>query len=68
VEAIVNPYRREHHGAAPQVVGFLSAKGIHTLIAGEFGAKMIAALKQKNMVFQTETGRVADVVRRIRKL
>jgi len=68
VEALANPYLRENRGAGPQVVEFLSAKGIHTVIAGEFGAKMIAALKQKKMVFQTETGRAADAVRRIQKL
>jgi predicted Fe-Mo cluster-binding NifX family protein len=67
MEALVNPHRWERRGAGPQVVEFLSAKAIHTVIAGEFGAKMIAALKQKGMVFHTEAGTAVDAVRRIQR-
>jgi predicted Fe-Mo cluster-binding NifX family protein len=67
VEALANPYQHQRRGAGPQVVELLSQKSVHTVIAGEFGAKMIAALKQKNMAFQTDTGRAAEAVRRIRK-
>jgi predicted Fe-Mo cluster-binding NifX family protein len=67
VEALANPYQHQRREAGPQVVQLLSQKGVHTVIAGEFGAKMIAALKQKNMAFRTDTGRAAEAVRRIRK-
>lgn len=67
VEAVENPYYHEQHRAGPQVVEFLSGKGIHTVIAGEFGGKMLNAMKQKNMVFKPESGRAADAVRRLLK-
>lgn len=67
VEAVDNPYYHEQHRAGPQVVEFLSGKGIHTFIAGEFGVKMVNAMKQKNMAFKQEAGRAADAVRRLLK-
>ncbi|MDX9787376.1 MAG: NifB/NifX family molybdenum-iron cluster-binding protein [Desulfobacterales bacterium] len=65
VEAVANPLSREARGAGPQVVEFLSGKGVHTVVAGEFGARMITAMKQKDMVFYTETGSAADAVARL---
>ena len=67
VEVLANPYQHQQRGAGPQVVELLSQKGVRTLVAGEFGAKMIAALKQKNMAFYTQAGRAAEAVRLIRK-
>ena len=65
IEALANPYHRESRGAGPQVADFLSGKGVHTVIAGEFGAKMITAMRQKNMTYKREVGRAADAVRRL---
>jgi len=65
VEALPNPYARESRRVGPQVVELLSDKGIHTIIAEEFGAKMIAALKQKKMAYKPGAGRAADAVRSV---
>jgi len=67
VEAVENPYVAEGRNAGPKVVDFLSAKGIHTVIAGEFGAKMIAAMQQKDMAFHTATGPAADAIMLMKK-
>ncbi|HBI15168.1 MAG TPA: hypothetical protein DDY20_06585 [Desulfobulbaceae bacterium] len=63
VEAVANPYQQAAGGAGPQVVEFLAGKGIRTIIAGEFGSKLTAAMKGKGMTFQTATGSAADAVR-----
>ncbi|AOY59783.1 MULTISPECIES: NifB/NifX family molybdenum-iron cluster-binding protein [Desulfococcus] len=67
LEAVKNPYVAEHRNAGPKVVDFLSARGIHTIVAGEFGAKMIAAMQQNDMAFHTATGPAADAVMLMKK-
>jgi predicted Fe-Mo cluster-binding NifX family protein len=65
IEALANPYHRESRGTGPQVVDFLYGKGVHTVIAGEFGVKMITAMRQKNMTYNRGVGRAEDAVRRL---
>jgi len=65
VEAVPNPYQQAAGGAGPQAVDFLAAKGVRTVIAGEFGSRMSAALQAKGMVFRTATGVAADAVRQL---
>ncbi|MGV8073809.1 MAG: NifB/NifX family molybdenum-iron cluster-binding protein [Syntrophobacteraceae bacterium] len=67
IEALPNPYSRESRQVGPRVVELLSDKGIHTIIAGEFGEKMIAALKQKKMAYKLGAGRASDAVRSLQK-
>jgi predicted Fe-Mo cluster-binding NifX family protein len=63
VEAVANPYQQAAGGAGPQAADFLAAKGIQTVIAGEFGPKMAVALKGKGLTFRTSAGTAADAVR-----
>jgi len=65
VEAVANPYQRTAGGAGPQVVEFLAARGVKTVIAGEFGAQMTAAMKAKGMIFRTASGNVAEAVKSV---
>lgn len=65
VEAVANPYLQAAGGAGPRVVEFLAAKGVHTVIASEFGAKMTRAMKEKGIVFSIATGNVKDAVQTI---
>ncbi len=67
IEALTNPYYRERRRVGPKVVEWLSSKGIHTVIAEKFGAKMITSMKQKNMAYKPSVGRAEDVVRRLQK-
>jgi len=62
-EALANPYRQGAGGAGPQVVDFLAAKGIKTVIAGEFGANMTNAMKAKDMTHRIATGPAAEAVK-----
>ncbi|MFQ6759029.1 MAG: hypothetical protein D9V46_09980 [Deltaproteobacteria bacterium] len=62
-EALANPYRQGAGGAGPQVVDFLAAKGIKTVIAGEFGANMTNAMKNKGMTHRTATGPAVEAVK-----
>ncbi|MBU2539038.1 MAG: hypothetical protein KKH22_11430 [Proteobacteria bacterium] len=63
VEAVANPHLQVPGGAGPQVVEFLAAKGIKTIIAGEFGAKMVGAMRTKGIASRIASGKVADAVR-----
>lgn len=63
VEAVANPYLQVSGGAGPQVVEFLAAKGIKTIFAGEFGAKMAGAMRTKGIASRIATGRAADAIR-----
>ncbi len=67
VKALSNPYSRESRRVGPQVVELLSEKGVHTIIAGEFGAKMLIALKQNNIRYKPGAGRAADAVQNLQK-
>jgi predicted Fe-Mo cluster-binding NifX family protein len=62
VEAVANPHRQAAGGAGPQVVAFLAAKGVQTVIAGEFGGRMTTALQGKGMEFRIATGSAAAAV------
>lgn len=65
VEAVANPYKQAKGGAGPQAVAFLATKGVRTVIAGEFGSRMSAALQAKGMAFRTASGIAADAVRQL---
>lgn len=63
VEAVANPHQQAAGAAGPRAVEFLAAKGIRTVIAGEFGPRMADALKSKGMTFRISAGTAADAVR-----
>ena len=63
VEAVANPHRQAVGGAGPLAVDFLAERGVRTVIAGEFGKKMIDAMKARGITFRTATGSAADAVK-----
>lgn len=64
LETVANPYQQAGGGAGPQVVEFLAAKGVKIVIAGEFGAKMAAAMQANGMTARRATGMsAADAVK-----
>lgn len=65
VETVNNPHQQAAGGAGPLVVDFLAAKGVRTVIAGEFGFKMTGAMQARGMAFQTSTGSAVDAVRHL---
>ena len=62
VEAVANPYQKAAD-AGPKTVDFLAAKGVRTIIAGEFGPKLADFIKRKEMALRTATGSAADAVK-----
>jgi predicted Fe-Mo cluster-binding NifX family protein len=64
IESLANPHRQARGGAGPQVVEFLAQKGVGTLIAGEFGARMSDALQRKGMAMRVATGSALEAVQR----
>ena len=64
-EAVANPHQQAAGGAGPQVVEFLTAKGVKTVIAGEVGPKMTDAMKGKGMTFRTASGSAAEAVKSV---
>jgi predicted Fe-Mo cluster-binding NifX family protein len=67
MEAVENSYQGQGRNAGKQVAEFLFAEGVRTVIAGEFGAKMSAALKEKNIALHIATGNAASVVQQMQK-
>lgn len=61
-EVVANPYRQASD-AGPRAVDFLAAKGVRTIIAGEFGPKIAEFIKLKKMSLRTVTGSAADAVK-----
>jgi len=64
-EAVANPHQQAAGGAGPQAVDFLAAKGVKTVIAGEFGVKMTEAMTGKGMTFKTAAGSAAEAVKNV---
>ncbi len=46
---MANPYKTAKGGAGTSVVPFLAQKGVTIVVAGEFGANMIQAMKAKGI-------------------
>lgn len=64
IEAHANPYKNAGGGASRLVVDFLSGKGATTIIAGDFGDKMIAAMNAKRIRYLIFKGTAADAVKK----
>ena len=63
VEVVANPHKQAAGGAGPQVAEFLAAKGVKTVIAGEFGTKMAGAMKAKGIASRIATGSAAEAAK-----
>ncbi|HOG06991.1 MAG: hypothetical protein M0P04_08100 [Syntrophales bacterium] len=64
IEALKNPYRDAGRNASEQVVADLSNRGVTTLIAGNFGNKMTAAMTARRIRYVEFQGTAADAVRK----
>ena len=61
---IDNPYRNASRGAGPSAANFLGQRGVTMVIAGNFGSKMINALKNKGIAHLEYKGNAGDAVKK----
>ena len=62
VETIKNPFAAGGGGAGFSVAYMLAEKKVGLVIAGKVGGNMISALKEKEIEFREESGKVSGVV------
>lgn len=65
LEAVNNPYQEAKGGAGTSVVPFLAQKGVTVVVAGEFGARMIDALKSKGMRYLGFKGSAEEALKKV---
>ena len=65
LEAVDNPYKDTRGGAGVSVANFLAKKNVTIIIAGNFGNKMIDALKSLEIAYFEFEGIVEEAVRKI---
>ncbi len=63
VESLQNTAAEESGGASSTAVKLLEQYGVGTLIAGDFGRKILDALKEREIKHVIATGTVADTIR-----
>lgn len=51
LESIKNPFARGSGGAGFSVAYMLAEKGVEKVVAGKIGENMVAALREKNIIF-----------------
>lgn len=64
IEVIDNPYEDASGGAGPSAANFLAGRGVTIVVAGNFGSKMINALKNNGITHFGFEGSVGDAVKR----
>ncbi len=64
IKCLSNSHKNAGGGASALVVDYLSAEGITTIIAGDFGDKMIVAMKAKRIQHLEFKGTAADAVKK----
>lgn len=64
-EVVTNPHMGERHRAGSQTAEFLSRRNVTTVIAGNFGDKMIQAMEQSGLGHVQLRGTVEDAVREL---
>lgn len=62
IEVVENPYKDAQRKAGQQTADFLADKGVTIVIAGNFGDKMIGAMKSNGMEFFQLEGVIKDAV------
>ena len=65
LEAVENPYKDTRGGAGVSATNFLAEKNVTIVIAGNFGTKMIAALKAQEIDYFEFEGIVEDAIKKI---
>jgi len=66
VESHPNPVAANPGGAGPALAAWLAEKKVGTLIAGEFGAKLAQALKDRKIGAVTASGSAAQAAKKAR--
>ncbi len=66
-EAAENPYKDIRGGAGVSAANFLAEKNVTIVVAGNFGNKMIDALKAQEITYVKFEGTVADAVDKVLK-
>lgn len=64
LEAVPNPYQDAKGGASSSVVPFLSRKEVTFLVAGDFGEKIIPAMKDENMDYLEFHGTAGEALKK----
>jgi predicted Fe-Mo cluster-binding NifX family protein len=64
VESYPNPVAANPGGAGPALAVWLAEKKVGTLVAGEFGAKLAQALKDRKIGAVTASGPAAQAVKK----
>jgi len=65
IEVISNPYKDTQSGAGQQTADFLANKGVTLIIAGNFGDKMIGAMRSNGTDYSKLQGIVHDAVKTV---
>jgi len=65
MEVISNPYKDTQSGAGQQTADFLANKGVTLIIAGNFGDKMIGAMRSNGTDYSKLQGIVHDAVKTV---
>jgi len=65
LEAVENPYKDTRGGAGVSAANFLAEKNVTIVIAGNFGNKMIDALKAQEIAYYEFKGIVVEAIEKI---
>jgi predicted Fe-Mo cluster-binding NifX family protein len=65
IEVIENPYMNARGGAGQSVVTFLAQKDVTVIVAGEFGSRMVAAMKANGIDHFEFRGTVSEAVKNV---
>jgi len=68
IEVVDNPYRDANGGAGPLAANFLSQRGITSVIARNFGSKMVNTLDNKSITHFEHKGVADNAEKKIIKL
>ena len=65
IEVVENPYKDAQSGAGQQTADFLADKGVTIVIAGNFGDKMIGAMRSNGTDYLKSQGVAHDAVKKV---
>lgn len=65
LEAVDNPYKATTRGAGTSVVNFLAQKGATFVAAGEFGGKMLQAMKSRGIGWLEFYGSAGEALKKV---
>ena len=65
IEVVDNPYSNASGGAGPLAANFLAQRGITTVIAGNFGSKMVNTLENKSITHFEFKGIAENAVKKV---